>query len=151
MEVLLKSKSLRGNRKVRLFILLHECYMRLGNVERTAKLLSKDYYLSMFPSIRTIKATDYINSTKLFVEYHRHQHGHSAVWLLNRKCMTISSENYRTCFILASFYRSLGSRDATKLGRVLHQVLRHHIKRHQRYLVIPWQDYEVYSSEPSSQ
>ena len=125
--------------------------MILGNVEKAAQLLTKDHYLSMFPSIKTIKATDYVNSTKLFVEYHRYQHSHSAVWLLNRKCMTISSENYRTCFILASFYRSLGSRDATKLGKVLHQVLRHHIERRQRYLVIPWQDYEVYSSEPSSQ
>ena len=103
MEVLLKSKSLRGNQRVRLFILLHESYMRLGNVKKAAQLLTKDHYLSMFPLIRTIKATDYANSTELFVEYHRHQHSHSAVWLLNRKCMTISSENYRTCFILASF------------------------------------------------
>ena len=150
MEALLKSKSLRGSRRVRLFILLHESYMRLGDVERAAQLLTKDHYLSMFPSIKTIKATDYVNSTKLFVEYHRYHHSHSAVWLLNRKCMTVSSQNYRTCFILAAFYRSLGSRDATKLGRVLQQVLRHHIER-QRYLVIPWQDYEVYSGEPSSQ
>ena len=151
MEALLKSKSLRGNRRVRLFILLHESYMRLGDVQKAAQLLTKDHYLSMFPLIRTIQATDYVNSTKLFVEYHRYQDSHSTVWLLNRKCMTISSENYRTCFILAAFYRSLGSRDATKLGRVLHQVLRHHIKRHQHYLMIPWQDYEVYSGEPSSQ
>ena len=150
MEALLHSNSLRGNRRVRLFILLHESYMRLGNVKRAAQLLTKDHYLSMFPSIKTIKATDYVNSTKLFVEYHRYQHSHCPVWLLNRKCMTISSQNYRTCYMLAAFYRSLGSRDATKLGRVLHHVLRHHIER-QRYLVIPWQDYEVYSGEPSSQ
>ena len=150
MEALLKSKSLRGSRRVRLFILLHECYMRLGDVETAAQLLTKDHYLSRFPSIRTIKATDYVNSTKLFVEYHRYHHSHCPVWLLNRKCMTISSQNYRTCFILAAFYRNLGSREATKLGRVLHHVLRHHIER-QRYLVIPWQDYEVYSGEPSSQ
>ena len=151
MKVLLKSKSLRGNRRVRLFILLHESYMKLGDVQKAAQLLTKDHYLSMFPLIRTIQARDYVNSTKLFVEYHRYQDSHSTVWLLNRKCMTISSENYRTCFILAAFYRSLGSRDATKLGRVLHHVLRHHIKRHQRYLMIPWQDYEVYSDAPSSQ
>ena len=49
MKVLLKSKSLQGNRRVRLFILLHESYMRLGNVEGAAKLLTKDHYLSMFP------------------------------------------------------------------------------------------------------
>jgi len=145
METLLHSKSLRGNRRVRLFILLHVSYIRLGNVEGAAKLLTKDHYLSMFPSIRTIKATDYVNSTKLFVEYHRYQHGHSTVWLLNRKCMTISSQNYRTCYILAAFYRSLGSRDATKLGRVLHRVLRHHIDRLHHYLMMPWQDDEVYS------
>ena len=145
MEALLHSKSLRGNRRVRLFILLHVSYIRLGNVEGAAKLLTKDHYLSMFPSIRTIKATDYVNSTKLFVEYHRYQHGHSTVWLLNRKCMTISSQNYRTCYILAAFYRSLGSRDATKLGGVLHHVLRHHIDRLHHYLMMPWQDDEVYS------
>ena len=151
MKVLLKSKSLRGNRRVRLFILLHVSYMRLGKVERAAQLLTKDHYLSMFPSIRTIKATDYVNSTNLFVEYHRYQHSHSIAWLLNRKCMTISSQNYRTCYILAAFYRSLGSRDATKLGGVLHRVLRHHIDRLHHYLMIPWRDDEVYSGEPMSQ
>ena len=103
MKVLLKSKLLPGNRRSRLFILLYESYMKLGDVERAVQLLTKDHYLSMFPSIKAIKATDHVNSTKLFVEYHRYQHSHSAVWLLNRKCMTISSENYRTCFILASF------------------------------------------------
>ena len=145
MKVLLKSKSLQGNRRVRLFILLHVSYMRLGNLEGAAKLLTKDHYLSRFPSIKSIKATDYVNSTNLFVEYHRYQHGHSIAWLLNRKCMTISSQNYRTCYILAAFYRSLGSRDATKLGRVLHHVLRHHIDRLHHYLMMPWQDDEVYS------
>ena len=145
MKVLLKSKSLQGNRRVRLFILLHVSYMRLGNLEGAAKLLTKDHYLSRFPSIKSIKATDYVNSTNLFVEYHRSQHSHFTVWLLNRKCMTISSENYRTCFILAAFYRSLGSRDATKLGRVLRHVLRHHIDRLHHYLMMPWQDDEVYS------
>ena len=125
--------------------------MRLGNVKKAAQLLTKDHYLSMFPSIRTIKATDYVNSTNLFVEYHRYQHGHSIAWLLNRKCMTISSQNYRTCYILAAFYRSLGSKDATKLGRVLHYVLRHHIGRRQHLLSkIQWQDYEVYSGESYS-
>ena len=76
-ETLLHSKSLRGNRRVRLFILLHESYMRLGNVERAAQLLTKDHYLSKFPSIRTIKATNYVNN--LFVEYHRYQRDHSIV------------------------------------------------------------------------
>ena len=151
MKVLLKSKSLQGNRRVRLFILLHVSYIRLGNVEGAAKLLTKDHYLSRFPSIKTIKATDYVNSTNLFVEYHRYQHSHSIAWLLNRKCMTISSQNYRTCYILAAFYRSLGSRDATKLGGVLHRVLRHHIDRLHHYLMMPWQDDEVYSGEPLSQ
>ena len=151
MKVLLKSKSLRGNQRVRLFILLHESYRRLGKVERAAQLLTKDHYLSMFSSIRTIKATDYVNSTNLFVEYHRSQHSHSTVWLLNRKCMTISSQNYRTCYILAAFYRSLGSRDATKLGRVLHRVLKHHFERHQHLSSkMQWQDYEVYSGESYS-
>ena len=113
MEDLLCSMSLQGSRRVRLFILLHESYMRLRDVERAAELLTKDHYLSISPSIRTIKATDYVNnSTNLFVLYHRYQHDHSIGWLLNRECMTISSDNYRTCFIL---YRSLGSRDAIKL------------------------------------
>ena len=49
METLLHSKSLRGNRRVRLFILLHESYMRLGKVERAAPLLTRDHYLSRFP------------------------------------------------------------------------------------------------------
>ena len=152
METLLHSKSLRGNRRVRLFILLHVSYMRLGNVERAAKLLTKDHYLSRFSSIRTIKATDYVNnSTNLFIAYHKYQHDHLIAWLLNRECMTISSENYRTCFILAAFYRSLGSRDATNLGRVLQQVSRHHIERRQRLLfAMRWRDYEVYSGEASS-
>ena len=152
MEVLLKSKSLQGNRRVRLFILLHVSYMRLGNVEGAAQLLTKDHYLSMFPSIRIIKATDYVNnSTNLFIVYHRYYHDHTMAWLLNRECMTISSENYRTCFILAAFYRSLGSRDGTKLGRVLQQVIRHHTDRHQRLLfTMRWWDYEVYSEEASS-
>ena len=99
--------------------------------------------------IRTIKATDYVNnSTNLFIVYHRYYRDHTMAWLLNRECMTISSENYRTCFILAAFYRSLGSRDATKLGRVLQQVLRHHIGRRQQLLSeMQWQDYEVYSGE----
>ena len=150
-EILLHSKSLRGSRRVRLFILLHESYMRLGNAKKAAQLLTKDHYLSRFPSIRTIKATDYVNnSTNLFVEYHRYQRDHSIVWLLNRECMTISSENYRTCFILASFYRSLGSRDAIKLGRVLHQVLRHHIERHHLWSKMQWRDYEVYTGESYS-
>ena len=145
-------KWLRYNRRVRLFILLHECYMMLGNAERAAQLLTKDHYLSMFPSIKTIKASDYgKNSTNVSVIYHRYQHGHSAVWLLNKECMTISSENYRTCSILASFYRSLGSRDPTKLGRVLCHVVRHHIERRQCLLfTMRWWDFEVYSWEPSS-
>ena len=148
MEALLKSKSLRGNRRVRLFILLHECYIGLGNAKKAAQLLTKDHYLSRFPSIRTIKATDYVNnSTNLLVVYHRYQHDHSIAWLLNRECMTISSQNYRTCFILASFYRSLGSRDATKLGRVLHHVLRHHIERYIFLFEMQWRDYEVYSGD----
>ena len=115
-------------------------------------MLTKDYYLSRFPSIRTIKATDYVNnSTNVFIVYHRYYHDHTMAWLLNRECMTISSENYRTCFMLAAFYRSLGSRDATKLGRVLQQALRHHIERHQRSLfTMRWWDYEVYSGEASS-
>ena len=152
MEALLHSKSLQSNGRVRLFILLHASYKRLGNVERAAQLLTKDHYLSRFPSIRTIKATDYVNnSTNLFIVYHRYQRDHSVSWLLNRECMTISSDNYRTCFILASFYRSLGSRDATKLGRVLRHVVRHHIERRQRLLfTMWWWDYQVYSGEASS-
>ena len=150
MEALLHSTSLRSNRRVQLFILLHESYMRLGDVKRAAQLLTKDHYFSRFPSIRTIKATDYVNnSTNLLIVYQRYQRDHSIVWLLNRECMTISSENYRTCFILAAFYRSLGSRDATKLGRVLHHVLRHHIERHFLFKT-QWRDYEVYSRESSS-
>ena len=150
METLLHSTSLQGNRRVQLFILLHESYMRLGNVKRAAQLLTKDHYLSRFPSIRTIKATDYVNnSTNLFIVYQRYQRDHSTVWLLNRECMTISSDNYRTCFILAAFYRSLGSRDGTKLGRVLHHVLGHHFERHLLFR-IQWWDYEVYSKESSS-
>ena len=152
MEALLHSKSLQSNGRVRLFILLHASYKRLGNVERAAQLLTKDHYLSRFPSIRTIKATDYVNnSTNLFIVYHRCQRHHSIAWLLNRECMTISSQNYRTCFILAAFYRSLGSRDARKLGRVLHQVVRHHIERRRRLLfTMRWRDYQVYSGEASS-
>ena len=151
MEALLHSHSLRGNRRVRLFILLHECYMRLGNVKMASQLLTKDHYLSRFPSIRTIKATDYVNnSTNLFVVYHRYQRDHSIVWLLKRECMTISSDNYKTCFMLAAFYRSLGSRDSTKLGRVLHHVLRHHIERHTFLFTMWWWDYEVYSGESYS-
>ena len=147
----MKSKSLRGNRRVQLFILLHVSYMRLGNVEGAAQLLTKDHCLSRFPSIRSIKATDYVNnSTNLFV-VHRYYHDHTIAWLLNRECMTISSENYRTCFMLAAFYRSLGSRDARKLGRALQQVLRHHNERRQRSLfTMRWRNYEVYSGEASS-
>ena len=151
METLLHSMSLRGNRRVQLFILLYVSYIRLGNVEGAAKVLTKDYYLSRFPSIRTIKATDYVNnSTNMFIVYHRYYHDHTMAWLLNRECMTISSQNYRTCFMLAAFYRSLGSRDATKLGRVLQQALRHHIERRQRSLfTMRWWDYEVYGEASS--
>ena len=160
METLLHSESLRGNRRVRLFILLHESYMRLGNVEKAAKLLTKDHYLSRFSLIRTIKGTDYMNSTNLSIFC---SGDHSTVWLLDSECMTISSENYRTCFILATFYRSLGSRDTTKLGTVLQHVLRHFVLRyrvlgHSVFRIFyeiddtyRWKYYEVYSGEPSSQ
>ena len=105
METLLHSKSMRGKRRVQLFILLYESYIRLGNVEGAAKLLTKGRHLSRFPSIRSIKVTEYVNnSTNLFVVYHRYYHDHSTVWLLNRECMTISSENYRTCFILINTF-----------------------------------------------
>ena len=76
------------------------------------------------------------------------QRDHSTAWLLNRKCMTISSQNYRTCFILAAFYRSLGLTDATKLGRVLHHVFRHHIIFCLRCNGM--QDYKVHSGESDS-
>ena len=88
-EILVHSKSLRGSRRVRLFILLHESYMRLGDVERAAQLLTKDHYLSTFPLIRTIKASDYVTSTSLSIKYRRYNGNYSAVWLLNRECMTI--------------------------------------------------------------
>ena len=160
MKTLLHSKSSRGNRRVRLFILLHKCYMRLGNVEKATHLLAKDHYLSRFSLIRTIKGTDYKNSTNLSIFC---SGDHSTVWLLDSECMTISSQNYRTCFILAAFYRSLGSRDATKLGRVLHHVLRHfvlryHVLGHSVFRMFyriddtyRWKYYEVYSGESSSQ
>ena len=48
--------------------------------------------------------------------------------------------------MLAAFYRSLGSRDARKLGRVLHHVLRHHFERHFLF-TMQWLDYKVYSGE----
>ena len=55
--------------------------------------------------------------------------------------------SYRACYILAAFYRSLGSRDARKLGRVLRQVVRHYIERHAFLFKMQWWDYEVYSRE----
>ena len=56
MKVLLKSKSPRGNRRVRLFILLHESYMRLGNVKKAAQLLTKDHYtFQCFLQLRALK------------------------------------------------------------------------------------------------
>ena len=130
---------------------LLECGVFVSVYDCVVYVLSVCASVLMFPSIRTIKATDYVNnSTNLFVEYHRYQRDHSIVWLLNRECMTISSQNYRTCFILASFYRSLGSRDATKLGRVMRHVVRHYIERHAFLFKMQWWDYEVYSRESSS-
>ena len=150
MKVLLHSKSLRGSRRVQLFILLYKSYIRLGDVKSAPQLLTKDQYLSRFPSIRTIKATYYVNnSTNLFIVYQRYQCDHSTAWLLNRECMTISSQNHGTCFIHAAFYSSLGSSDGTKLGRVLHYVLSHYFERHFLFKT-RWRDYEVYSKESSS-
>ena len=126
LNTLLQSKSLQSNRRVQLFILLYESYMRLGEVEKASHLLTKDHLLSKFPSITTINATDHGNSTSMSVLFND---DHSAVWLLDQECMTISSENYKTCKILAAFYTSLGSKDAATLEKVFTHVLRHYLRR----------------------
>ena len=148
LETLLHSKSLRGNRRVWLFILLHESYMRLGEVEKASHLLTKDHLLSKFQLIKTINATDhrFRNSTVLSILYNGNQADHSGVWLLDQECTTISSKNYKTCKILAAFYNSLGSKEATTLGRVLNRV-RHHFKTLRVDMKKRWWNHEVYSSE----
>ena len=60
LEPMLPSKSLKGNRRVQLFILLYESHKNLGNTERAARLLGNDHHISRFPSIRSIRATDYV-------------------------------------------------------------------------------------------
>jgi len=144
LEALLQSKSLKGNGRVQLFILLYESYRNLGNAERAAHLLTKDHHILRFPSIRNITATDYVNSTNLSVRY-KHHGDHSETWLLNKECMIVSGKNSRTCLILAGFYRSLQSEDATKLGNILNCVLRHFVRRRHNSNGIRWYKYGLYS------
>ena len=145
LEPLLQSKSLKGNRRVQLFILLYESHKNLGNTERAAHLLGKDHHISRFPSIRSIRATDYVNWTNLSIHYDEHQGDHSEKWLLDKECMTVSSKNCRTCMMLAGFYRSLKLEDATKLGRVLNRALRHFVRRRHYLIEMWWYDYDIYS------
>ena len=145
LEPLLQSKSLKGNRRVQLFILLYESHKNLGNTERAAHLLGRDHHISRFPSIRSIRATDYVDWTKLSIHYDEHQGDHSEKWLLDKECMTVSSKNCRTCMMLAGFYRSLKSEDATKLGRVLNRALRHFVRRRHYLIEMWWYNYDMYS------
>ena len=149
METLLHSKSLRGNRRVWLFILLYESYMHLGEVEKASHLLTKDHLLSKFQSIKTINATDhrFRNSTSLSILYNGNQTDHSGVWLLDQECTTISLKNSKTCKILAAFYNSLGSKEATTLGRVLNHAQRHQVRILKVGTNRRWWDYEIYSKE----
>ena len=149
METLLHSTSLRGNQRVQLFILLYESYMRLGEVEKASHLLTKDHLLSKFQSIKTINATDhrFRNSTSLSILYNENQTDHSGVWLLDQECTTISSKNYKTCKILAAFYNSLGSKEATTLGRVLNHAQRHQVRILKVDIDRRWWDYEIYLKE----
>ena len=145
LEPLLQSKSLKDNRRVQLFILLYESHKNLGNTERAAHLLSKDHHISRFPSIRSIRATDYVHWTNLSILYDEHQGDNSEAWLLDKECMTVSSKNCRTCMMLAGFYRSLKSEDATKLGRVLNRVLRHFVRQRHHSTDMRWYRYVIFS------
>ena len=149
LEALLQSKSLKGNRRVQLFIFLYESYRNLGDTERAAHLLTKDYHISRFPSIRTITVTDYIKSTNLSIRYDRHHGDHFETWLLDKQCMIVSTKNYGTCLMLAGFYRSLRSEDASsKLGNILNHVLGHFIRRRHHWIEMWWYKYDIYSRVP---
>ena len=151
LEDLLQFKSLQGNEKVQRFVELHESYMNQGNVKRAAHLLTKDRYLSTFSSIHLINGTDYVKTTNLSVVYHKHQDYRSAVWLLDSECMSVSLENYKTCSVLAGFYKNLGSSDAKKLGQVLNHMLRHFKKRCHFSMKIWWRKYSIYYDKSSPQ
>ena len=144
LEDLLQSKSLQGNERVKRFIELHESYMKQGNVKRAAHLLTKDHYLSTFPSIRCINGTDFVKTTNLSVVYHEHQNYSSAVWLLDSECMSVSLENYKTCSELAGFYKNLDSSDAKELGGVLNHMLSHFQKRRHFSMKIWWRNNPIH-------
>ena len=151
LEGLLQSRTLRGNRRVQLFILLHVSYTNLEEVQKASELLTKDRFLSKFSSIKTINATDHKNSTTMSILYNEHPPDHSTAWILDQECMTISSENYQTCKILAAFYSSLSSKETTTLARVLNRVLGHHFERQSPYFTnTRWCNHEVYSEESTS-
>ena len=151
LEALLQSRTLQGNRRVQLFILLHVSYMNLEQVQKASELLTKDRFLSRFSSIKMINATDHKNSTTISILHNEHQTDHSTAWILDQECMTISSENYQTCKILAAFYSSIGLKEATTLARVLNRVLGHHFERQSPYFTkTKWCNHKVYSEESTS-